>query len=810
MATTTQDGRILKINTPLGPDFLLLKYFSAVEGLSQLFSIEAELVHEETKEGSDPTNVDPKKILGQAVSIEVNQPDETKRYFSGIVNRFSQGVRDSRFTTYEMTIVPNVWLLTQIRQSRVFQHKTVPQILKEVFVDLDVKDQTQSQYNPRNYCIQYRESDWNFVSRLMEEDGIYYFFEHTADGHRMIIADGPGSHTVCTKPRIPYVLKVDGEAFQSSILEWNIEHILQSGKVTFWDHHFQTFTNKLEGKEKTIYSLDVSDKLEVYDYPGDYAHNYDDIDRGGGERSDVSKAFVEKDEAALIVMQALDSGYKTTNGLGTCSTMTSGHRFELYNHPVSNGKYVITQVEHFCSQSPQYVTDNVLDEPYRNEFTCISYGDGAPPFRPTASTPKPVMRGSQTAMVVGPSGEEIMTDKYGRVKVQFHWDRHGKNDTDSSCWVRVAQSWAGNQWGTMFIPRIGMEAVVDFLEGDPDQPIITGCVYNPKAMPPYKLPDEKTKSTIKSNSSLGGGGFNEFRFEDKKGKEQIFIHAERNEDIHVNHNCMESIGYDRHLTVEHDQLEEVKNDKHLKVTGDQSESIGSNMSLNVGMNQDEKIGMNYALEAGMGVHIKAGMSAVIEAGVSLTLKVGGNFININPGGVFIQGSVVMINSGGAAGAGAGCSPDSPKKPTEADNAKPGEKAAKPQKEPKPPSPQLKKVAAAAKKAAKSKKPADQAAQQAMAVAMALYTLYVVVPAMRRATKKAVAEQNQKNIDAAIDKAIADPVGAAKAVTKAALEAASKVIAVSKAKDKARAETVKEAGRQTMNRILAAADAIPFI
>jgi len=653
MATTTQDGRILKINTPLGPDFLLLKYFSAVEGLSQLFSIEAELVHEETKEGSDPTNVDPKKILGQAVSIEVNQPDETKRYFSGIVNRFSQGVRDSRFTSYEMTIVPNVWLLTQSRQSRVFQHKTVPQILKEVFGDLDVKDQTESQYNPRNYCIQYRESDWDFVSRLMEEDGIYYFFEHTADGHRMIFADGPNSHTVCSKARIPYVLKVEGEAFQSSILEWNIEHNLQSGKVTFWDHHFQTHTNKLEGKEKTIYSLDISDKLEVYDYPGEYAHNYDDIDRGGGERSDVSKVFQEREEAALIVMQALDSGYKTTNGLGTCSSMTSGHRFELYNHPVSNGKYVITQVEHFCSQSPQYVTDNVLDEPYRNEFTCISYGGGAPPFRPPAVTPKPVIRGSQTAMVVGPAGEEIFTDKYGRVKVQFHWDRYGKYDADSSCWLRVATNIAGNKWGTMFIPRIGQEVMVDFLEGDADQPIIVGCVYNPKSMPHYDLPKYKTLSYIKTHTSPGGNGFNELRFEDKKDKEQVFIHSQKRMDVRVKNSLYETCGGNRQEVIG------MRTDN--QPGGNLAVSVGGNHDFHV--KYDEFIGIDVKryetvksdlIEKYEGkkvtlVTAKSEHNAreiIIEAVAKISLKVGASCIVIEPTGITIAAMQVKINSGG--------------------------------------------------------------------------------------------------------------------------------------------------------------------
>jgi type VI secretion system secreted protein VgrG len=218
--------------------------------------------------------------------------------------------------------------------------------------------------------------------------------------------------------------------------------------------------------------------------------------------------------------------------------------------------------------------------------------------------------------------------------VQFHWDREGKYDADSACWLRVAQSWAGNRWGMMFIPRIDMEVIVHFLEGDPDQPIITGCVYNPDAMPPYILPDEKTKSTIKSNSTKGGGGFNEFRFEDKKGSEQIFIHGEKNMDVRIKNDSMETINRDRHLIVDRDQFEKVKKDKHLQVDGDHNEKIGGTMSLKIGADLQEKVGSNYGLEAGMG-------------------------------------------EGGAAGSGAGCSPNAPKDPIEADRAEPGTKIAPP-------------------------------------------------------------------------------------------------------------------------------------
>lgn len=291
-------------------------------------------------------------------------------------------------------------------------------------------------------------------------------------------------------------------------------------------------------------------------------------------------------------------------------------------------------------------------------------------------TPKPILHGSQTAFVVGPAGEEIYTDKYGRVKVQFHWDRNGKYDANSSCWIRVAQAWAGKKWGMMFIPRIGMEVIVEFFEGDPDQPVITGCVYNAEAMPAYALPDEKSKSGIKTDSTKGGG-FNEIRFEDKKGSEQVFIHGEKDIDLRVKKDSREHIGNERHLIVVKDKLEKVGGDKHLQVLGDKNEKVTGTVSLDAGQDLQEKVGMKYALDAGQEIHLKAGMNMVLEPGTNLTLKVGGNFININPAGVFIKGTMVFINSGGSAGSGAGSKPDAPKEPKEADKAEAGQKVSLP-------------------------------------------------------------------------------------------------------------------------------------
>ena len=699
MNAITQKDRLLAISTPLGEDFLLINRLWATEEISSLFSIEVELLHDEGEErGFEPKHIDAKTILGQEVSIEINQRDGTRRALSGIVNQFSQRQRDRRFTYYHATIVPNVWILTQISQSRIFQHKSVPDILKEVFAGFNVSHETQeSNYKPHNYCTQYRETDFDFASRLMEEAGIYYYFEHEGGRNRLIIADTPQSHLDCpSKCEIPFALKVtEDEDFIASIRSWQDDYRLQSGKITYWGFNFQVPSNKLDATQPTLYKVSGNDKLEIYDYPGSYSGHFDDIDRGGGERRDVQNVFDEKTKNVEAAMQSLDSQYRVITGGADCSSLTAGHRFKFFNHPnnVQNGQYVITSVTHEAGQNPMYESIVEVEIPYSNKFTCIAQGEGKTPFRPARKTAKPIVQGSQTAFVVGPAGEEIFTDKFGRVKVQFHWDRDGQADSDSSCWVRVSQAWAGNRWGMMFIPRIGMEVIVHFLEGDPDQPIITGCVYNPATMPPYTLPDEKTKMTIKSNSSKDKAGFNELRFEDKKDSEQVFIHGEKDLDVRIKNDRREWTGKDQHLVVKNDRREKIDRDTHLIVKRDQIEEIGrdlhvlikgdeaiqidANQSVKVGADAGEKVGGNKSVEATGALYLK-GANVVIEATASLTIKAGGSFVNISAAGVAIKGAMVLINSGGAAGSGSASKLATPMKPAiadDADDAKPGTKNA---------------------------------------------------------------------------------------------------------------------------------------
>lgn len=677
----TQANRPLAVATPLGDDVLLLVGFTGQESISQLFTFHLELLAE------NGTDVAFDKLLGEKVVIGLRLNDDNSRYFNGICNRVSQGGRDQDFTYYRMEVVPQLWFLTRRAQSRIFQHISVPDILKKVLADIDVSFELRGTFHPRDFCVQYRETDFNFVSRLMEEEGIYYFFKHTDSGHQMVLANTPQSH-----PDMPAMNKLIYEEITGGVRDemrvhrWEKVQELRSGKYTLWDHCFELPHKHLEAEEPILPNVQVgeeshklrvgnNDKLEIYDYPGMYAQRFDGIDKGGGEQSgELQKIFEDNKRVVKIRMQQEAVPSVVIQGASNCRNVVSGHKFSLERHFDANGQYVLTSLSHSARITGDYRSGESGFE-YENSFTCIPL---AIPYRPLMTTPRPVVQGSQTAVVVGPPGEEIFVDKYGRVKVQFHWDRESKANADSSCWVRVAQNMAGIRWGSAFWPRIGHEVVVDFIEGDPDQPIIVGSVYNASEMPPYKLPDEKTKTVMfKSNSSKGGGGFNEFRVEDKKGKEQIFIHAERNKDIRIKNDLYQTVGNESHYITVKDQLEQVGGDRHQRVKGDQNEKVDGTISITAGQDVQEKVGQKYALDAGMEIHLKAGMNLVVESGTTLTLKVGGNFININSAGIFISGTMVMINSGGAPGSGAGASPELPKDPKEADKAEAGEKSQPP-------------------------------------------------------------------------------------------------------------------------------------
>jgi type VI secretion system secreted protein VgrG len=667
-SSISQMYRLLRVATPLGPDRVVLRAFTGREAVSELFSFQLDLLSEDPAINFDD-------LVGQNVTFAVTLADgQSYRYFNGFISRFAQLPALGRLARYQAEVVPRLWFLTRTADCRIYQNQTVPDIIQDVLQRHNVRDvevQLQGNYRKWEYCVQYRESAYNFIQRLMEQEGIFYFFKHEDGKHTLVLADSPSAHPPCPNQETARYEPSAGPGFaqpEDYVTSWRLQHELRPGRCTATDFNFETPTTSLMASLESKIRQGGNTSLEIYDFPGEY------LRRDEGERE--VRLRMEQEEAAHILIQ----------GASYCRAFTPGYRFELQDHDRrdQNGTYLITSVTHSAQEGGFYSgIGGTQEATYDNTFTAIPH---SAPFRPPRLTPKPVVHGSQTAIVVGPSGEEIYTDKYGRVKVQFHWDRLGQYDEKSSCWIRVSQPWAGKGWGAIWIPRIGQEVIVDFLEGDPDRPIITGRVYNANQMPPYELPGQQTKSAIKTYSSKGGGGFNELRFEDKKGSEQIFLHAQGRMDVRVKGNCFETIGGERHLIIEKDRFELVKKHQHLQVKGDRNERVDGTVSLDVGMDLHQKVGSHFALAAEQAIHLKAGISLVIESGTNLSLKVGGSFISLTPGGIFIQGTLVNINSGGSPGSGAGAHPSPPKDPKEADTARPGERAEMPP-PPRPPKPE---------------------------------------------------------------------------------------------------------------------------
>ncbi len=666
MVPWTQQRRFLNVQTPLGDDKFLLRSFTGHEGISQLYRFELELWSEDDSVSYDD-------MIGQNVSFGVRLADETKeRCFNGYINRFTQMPGEERMARYQAEVVPWLWFLTRTSDCRIFQNMSVPDTIKKVFNDFqftDFEDQIQGPHKTLDYCVQYRETAFHFVSRLMEQEGIFYFFRHENGKHTLILGDSPSVHKPCPDQSKVFFERTTGLGVareEDVVYSWQLEQQFRSGKFAFTDYNFETPQTRLDSNVASQISQGGNSRFELYDYPAGYGKR--------NELDDWARVRIEEEETPHI----------SVHGESDCRAFIPGYKFEIsaLERRGQNGTYVLTSVIHSAEEGGLHSGAGGGESVYRNSFTAIPE---AVTFRPPRVTPKPLIYGTQTAVVTGPSGEEIYCDKYGRVKVQFHWDRRGTLNENTSCWIRVAQPWAGKSWGTMVIPRIGQEVVISFLEGDPDRPLITGSVYNAVQMPPYPLPDRQNVATMRSNSTKGGGNANEIRLDDTKGKEEIYIHAAYDMNTLVDNDRRETIKKNSHHIIEANQYEQTKGDRNILVEGDVKEKVGGNFSLNVGVNRQEKVGQNYALDCGTEIHLKAGMNVVIESGTSMTLKVGGNFICINSGGVFIKGSMVMLNSGGAAGSGAGSSPDAPKDPERVNPAGPGQ-AAPPPPAPRPPRP----------------------------------------------------------------------------------------------------------------------------
>jgi type VI secretion system secreted protein VgrG len=584
--------------------------FGVTEGISQLFSIDLEIVTENDA-------LDFEQIIGQAGILTIQQYEEEEpRYFHGIISRFEQGTSGLRFTTYNATVVPKIWYLMHKHNCRIFQQMSVRDIVQKILKELGLPgDEYQFilQTDPpkREYCVQYRESEFDFISRLLEEEGIFYFFEHHNNKHILVMGDSISAHkAIQGESQIIFHEPRPGQvADEPHIYTFNYTEEILSGKVTLKDYNFKKPALNLKG-EKTG---DKNTELEVYDYPG----KFDEPGRGNN--------------LAKVRLEEYQTVKKEGSGATTCTHFAAGFFFTMEEYPRDdfNKKYLITQ--HQISGSQPQVLEETAGEGgsrFSSSFECIPF---EVPYRPDRVTPKPVVEGSQTAIVVGPQGEEIYTNEHGQVKVQFHWDREGQMDEKSSCWIRVSQLWAGRSWGAMYIPRIGQEVIVDFLEGDPDRPIITGRVYHGTNKPPYPLPAEKTKSTIKSDSSKGGGGSNEFRFEDKKGQEEVYLHGQKDWNILIENDKGQTVGHDETLSVGNnrtktvgvDQSETIGSNKTINVGTNHTETIGSNMSLTVGANETETVAIVKALSIGAAYQVSVGaaMDETIGGGKTEAIKV---------------------------------------------------------------------------------------------------------------------------------------------------------------------------------------------
>jgi len=616
-ATYTQDTLRLQITTPLGPNKLLVRAFAGEEYISAPFLYEVEMV-------SEDAGLDFSAVVGQGVTVTLNLNDGGQHLFHGLVERFVQEDKNERFTTYHAELRPWLWMLTKTADCRIFQQQSAPAIIKAVFTDLgftDFKDSLTGTYQPRDYCVQYNETAFNFVSRLMEDEGIFYFFEHADGKHTLVLADDGDAHPPC--PGLEAGARYRQSAIEHTddraITRCRIEQQVVTGKFAHDDFNFETPSTDLKVEVEG-----AGGGLRLYEYPGGFL------------KTDAGEARANRR------IEAAEQPRQLLRGEGQVRAFAAGHKFDLKEHyrADANASYVLRRVSHHATQ-----------ERYTNSFEAFPVGV---PFRPPRAAARPVVAGVQTAVVTGKSGEEIWTDKYGRVKVQFHWDQKGKNDENSSCWIRVDQGWAGKQWGGIFLPRVGQEVVVSFEEGDPDRPVVTGAVYNAEQTVPYALPAEQTKSTVKTNTSKGGGGSNELRFEDKKDSEEVYLHAQKDHNIVVENDRTKkvlnketnTIKSDRSTTIQEgndtyvvakgnrtfqvntgNETYEVKGTRALTVTGDETHTDKANFTHKVTGNYELKVTGNLTIDVTGSVTFKAGQAMTHETQMSMTNKAGMSMTN---------------------------------------------------------------------------------------------------------------------------------------------------------------------------------------
>ncbi|WP_339490417.1 type VI secretion system Vgr family protein [Pseudomonas sp. EL_65y_Pfl2_R95] len=611
-------------------DLQVLK-FDGSEALNECYEFDVELV-------SEKPDLDLDALINQPAYLCFG-PEQ--KGVHGVIYSAEQGDSGKRLTRYRVSLRPQLAYLMHSADQRIFQHMNVQQIISDVLHKQGIQaDAYRFQLGPyvypeRDYCVQYNETDLHFIQRLCEEEGISFHFQHSASGHVLVFGD---DQTVFPK-LAPLVYQPDsGMAADGAVIKSLLVSLeTRSSSASFRDYNFEKPKLTLEGE----YQAEFLPELEVYEYPGRFT------ERARGKH--LAKRALER----------LRSCYEVAEGRSDAS-LVSGSFLSLNNHPRAqyNDLWLIHSVKHQGRQ-PQVLEESVssdvkaedgFTQGYRNSFVATPWDIS---YRPGLKHRKGKVQNAQRAIVTGPKGEEIHCDEYGRIKVQFFWDRVGQADEQTSCWLRVSNSWGGNSYGAVTIPRIGMEVLVGFFEGDPDQPYVSGCLYHKENAVPYALPENKTRSTFKTNSSLGGAGYNELRIEDKAGQEQIFVHAQRDWDQRVEHDQKIRVGNERHDTVEANSYSEFKAEEHRTTHLDRKTAVDASDHLNVGTTQHAKIGVGQFVEAGNEIHYYAGSKVVIDAGMELTAKGGGSFVKVDPSGITFNGAVIKINSGGSPGVGSG-------------------------------------------------------------------------------------------------------------------------------------------------------------
>jgi type VI secretion system secreted protein VgrG len=612
-----QATRFLNLKTPLGADALLLTSFAGDEGISQLFRFGLEMI-------SDNAGIAGKDLLGKGVTFSMRLADDSQRYFHGIVSRFSAGDEDQNGRrAYFAEVVPWLWFLTRNSDSRIFQKMSAPDIIQQIFKDRGFSDfqaKLHGHHPKREYCVQHQETDFNFVSRLMEEEGIFYYFEHADGKHKLILGDKATAYATSQQKEVDYPTDFGSLAVEDHIRTWRHEYSFRTGKFAQTDYNFETPSTNLLTSANTVVSVPGNTKFEHFEYhPGAYGNK--------GDGQPLTDVRMEEEEAAHDVVA----------GTSIVRAMSPGAKFKIRQHRAASEKgksFVLTSVSHQAHEMMGYETGGGAEFGYENSFTCIP---DSVTFRPLRVTRKPKVEGVQTAVVVGPGGEEIYPDKYGRVKVQFHWDRYGKKDENSSCWIRVSQVHAGKSFGGIDIPRIGDEVIVAFPNGDPDQPIIVGRLYHAENMPPFGLPGAKTVSGMKTKT-YKGSGYNELVMDDSPGAELIRVHGQ----------------FDMDSTIEHDLREHVLNcrsrdvtvDETIKIGANRTETVGANESLTVTSNRTESVGANETLSVGGSRSRSVGGSETVTVAMTRTHSVGINeMINVGAAREVTVGAAQTITVG---------------------------------------------------------------------------------------------------------------------------------------------------------------------